>query len=163
FMAGEDAQTELTIPQQTTPDLDHISVVQFMLFSAITTAPNFLWQSWMEEQWPTMKQKQEKDDKEKSCRQQLSVGHVVVKFLLDQSLGSMVNTMLYFCVMGLIKGQSWHLILEDIQRNFWSLILAGYRLWPFVCLLNLLLIPLRYRSLVGSLAGLGWGVFLSLR
>lgn len=40
---------------------------------------------------------------------------------------------------------------------------AGYKLWPFVSVLNHTLIPVEQRTVVGSLVGLGWGVFLALR
>lgn len=47
------------------------------------------------------------------------------------------------------------------MQNFLPLLLAGYRFWPMVCLINLVLMPLEYRPLVGNLAGLGWGIFVS--
>lgn len=40
---------------------------------------------------------------------------------------------------------------------------AGYKLWPLVSLLNFTVVPVEQRTLVGSLVGLGWGVFLALR
>jgi protein Mpv17 len=42
------------------------------------------------------------------------------------------------------------------------MLLAGYRFWPIVCVLNLVMVPLEYRSLVGNGAGLVWGVTMSL-
>lgn len=39
---------------------------------------------------------------------------------------------------------------------------AGYKLWPAVSLLNYTVIPVERRTLVGSLVGLGWGVFLAM-
>lgn len=83
-----------------------------MLFSAITTTPNYLWQSWMEDRWPTTETRQEKGRRKIA---NISISNVVVKFILDQTLGSVVNMMLYFIVMGLIKGSSWSVILEDMQ------------------------------------------------
>lgn len=38
---------------------------------------------------------------------------------------------------------------------------AGYRFWPMVCLLNLVMVPMEYRPLVGNAAGLVWGFFMS--
>lgn len=40
---------------------------------------------------------------------------------------------------------------------------AGYRLWPLVCLLNLVVVPFEHRMLVGNGAAFGWGVYMSLR
>jgi hypothetical protein len=42
------------------------------------------------------------------------------------------------------------------------MLIAGYRVWPIVGLLNLSVVPFDYRQLVGSIAGLFWGIFLSL-
>lgn len=40
---------------------------------------------------------------------------------------------------------------------------AGYKIWPLVSLLSFTVIPVEQRTLVGSLVGLGWGVFLALK
>lgn len=42
------------------------------------------------------------------------------------------------------------------------MLLAGYKFWPFITLLNLTVIPVEQRMLVGNLAGLAWGVFVNL-
>jgi protein Mpv17 len=42
------------------------------------------------------------------------------------------------------------------------MLLAGYRFWPIVCLLNLVMVPMEYRPLVGNGAGLVWGIIISL-
>lgn len=83
-----------------------------MLFSAITTTPNYLWQSWMEDRWPTTEIRQQKDRRKMP---HISISNVVVKFILDQTIGSVVNTMLYFVVMGLIRGSNWSDILDNMQ------------------------------------------------
>lgn len=41
--------------------------------------------------------------------------------------------------------------------------IAGYKLWPLVSLLKFTFVPVEQRTVVGSLVGLGWGVFLALR
>ena len=40
--------------------------------------------------------------------------------------------------------------------------LAGLKLWPLVSLLNFTIVPVEKRILVGSLVGVGWGIYLSL-
>jgi len=42
------------------------------------------------------------------------------------------------------------------------MVLAGYKFWPLVTLVNLVLVPVEQRMLVGGLAGLAWGVYVSL-
>lgn len=46
----------------------------------------------------------------------LSVSNTAIKFLLDQSLGAAVNTILFIVVMGLFKGLAWAQILDNVQR-----------------------------------------------
>jgi protein Mpv17 len=49
------------------------------------------------------------------------------------------------------------------KGEFWPLMIAGWKLWPLVSLINFTVVrSVEGRSLVGSLAGLGWGVYLSL-
>lgn len=49
------------------------------------------------------------------------------------------------------------------KGEFWPLMIAGWKLWPLVSLINFTVVrSVEGRNLVGSLAGLGWGVYLSL-
>ncbi len=50
----------------------------------------------------------------------------------------------------------------DHQKDFWPMLLSSYKLWPFICLINLTIVPFKYRVLVGSAAGLAWGVYINL-
>lgn len=40
--------------------------------------------------------------------------------------------------------------------------LAGYKLWPAVNVIQHVLLPVDTRTVVGSLVGLGWGTYLAL-
>jgi hypothetical protein len=42
------------------------------------------------------------------------------------------------------------------------MMIAGYKFWPLVSILNLSVVPVEQRMLVGGLAGLAWGVYVSL-
>lgn len=39
---------------------------------------------------------------------------------------------------------------------------AGFKLWPFVSILNFTIVPVDQRLLVGSILGVVWAVYLSL-
>lgn len=111
----------------------------------------------------------------------ISIRNTLIKFVLDQSISASVNTLLFIGLLGFIKGHSLEYIYSDITnvgislilqspniadsfgQNFWTMLLVSYRFWPAVCLINLVMVPLAYRPLVGNLAGLGWNVFLNLR
>jgi hypothetical protein len=54
-------------------------------------------------------------------------------------------------------------VVEAAKGEFWGLVMAGWRFWPLVSLVNyVFLTSVEARSLVGALAGLGWGIYLSL-
>ena len=95
-------------------------------------------------------------------KKQLSIRNTAVKFLLDQTLGALVNTVLFIMGIALLRGQSWQQGWEATKVGFWPLVSAGQKLWPAVSLLNLTLVPVERRMLVGSIVGVGWGIFLSL-
>ena len=44
----------------------------------------------------------------------------------------------------------------------WPVMKAGYKLWPAVNLVQHLFIPVERKMVVGSLVGMGWGVYLAL-
>ncbi len=128
------------------------------------TPPNYIWQKFLEDSYPTREAKGEKqkDETKKDKEPPLSVTNTIIKFVLDQSVGCWANTMVFIEALGMLKGQSMNQISSIIENDFWSMVMAGYRLWHMVCFLNLLVVPFEYRMLVGNVAAFGWGVFVSL-
>lgn len=106
--------------------VDLAQILQFMLFTAIVAAPNYVFQTVLEKCFPTRtvpkslsEQAHAKDKKndEDLLRKhgQLDVRNTVIKFFLDQSLSATTNTMLFIVVLGLIKGQSIEYICTAIS------------------------------------------------
>ena len=57
----------------------------------------------------------------------------------------------------------WTLVLARSRAEFVPLVVAGWRLWPAVSLVNYAFVrTVEARNLVGSLAGVVWGVYTSL-
>jgi hypothetical protein len=132
----------------------------------------------------------------------LSKRNTLAKTLLDQTVGAVLNTLLYSCFMHGIQmamahhGQqhgaaasegvghglgglglllqnpwgavrydavAWAVVWEKAKEELWPILVAGWRFWPLVSVVNyVFLTSVTSRTLVGSLAGLGWGVYLSL-
>ena len=94
--------------------VDLAQILQFMLFTAIVAAPNYIFQTVLEKCFPTrtvpkslLEHAHTKNDEELLHKHgQLDVRNTVTKFFLDQSLSATTNTMLFIVVLGLIKGQS---------------------------------------------------------
>ncbi|KAK4453342.1 hypothetical protein QBC34DRAFT_203066 [Podospora aff. communis PSN243] len=110
----------------------------------------------------------------------LNKGNTAIKTLLDQTLGAAVNTMLFSLFMhgirmamegggagpwGEIRMErvDWGVVMGRARGEFWAILKAGWTFWPWVSLVNFCFLErVESRNLVGSLAGLGWGVYMSL-
>jgi protein Mpv17 len=174
--------------------VDPVAFVHFVILAIITTPPNYKWQLWLEETFPSHPEKPEpkangkKKDDEKVKKEQhapLSIPNTIIKFVLDQTCGAAFNTVWFIVMINLLRGQSINHIITTVQnvsvldllfsavvlleflslrlnQDFVPMIMAGYTFWPIITLVNLVLVPFDYRMLVGGLAGLVWGMYISL-
>jgi hypothetical protein len=121
----------------------------------------------------------------------LNIGNTIIKTVLDQSIGAAVNTLLFSVLMSSLQAamtrpasqsaphQSISFLLSthaidytkvDLQgivaksrKEFAPIIAAGWKLWPFVSVVNFALIKdVQMRNLIGGLAGVVWGIYMSL-
>ncbi|KAL7934513.1 hypothetical protein V8C35DRAFT_301114 [Trichoderma chlorosporum] len=150
------------------------SILRFVIYSALVTPPNYKWQEFLERKFPSRTpidgpcpdSKSDSKSSEKLSqavvKDRLNVTHTAIKFVLDQSISAPLNTVAFLYLMGGMTFQSNAQIWSNIENDFWPMLIAGYRVWPLVGLLNLSVVPFDYRQLVGSTAGLFWGIFLSL-
>jgi len=95
-------------------------------------------------------------------QKKLNIKNTAIKFGLDQTIGALVNTVVFIAGMAALRGQGLEQMWIEIQRDTLPLIFAGQKLWPLVSLISFTLVPLEYRTLFGSIIGVGWGIFLSL-
>ena len=108
--------------------------------------------------------------------------------MLDQTVGAVANAWLFMTLMGalqdsmahapgahksvefLASGQAldytrvdWDVIGARARAGLWPMLVAGWKFWPMVSAGNFALVQsVELRNLVGALAGLVWGVYLSL-
>ncbi|KAG6108662.1 hypothetical protein E4U31_007478 [Claviceps sp. LM219 group G6] len=204
------AQSIQSYRNRTTLEVDWIPVFQFLIFSIISTPPNFIWQDYLEStfparnppspplaathpQKPSKKPALKKTSEQQQQQQQhpLNIRNTLTKFILDQTLGATLNTLLFSLYIHSIhmamphaprltsftKAASYwvspgvidfsavdtRLVLQAALAEFWTIVSAGIKLWPAVSLLNYTLVrTVEGRSLVGCVAGLGWGVYMSM-
>ncbi|PWI70073.1 uncharacterized protein PCL_00217 [Purpureocillium lilacinum] len=200
---------------QTEMAIDWIPVFQFLLYSVVNTPPNFLWQELLESVFPShpssgakpkatqaskardegkekkqqkksQQQKQQKDDEPP-----LSLRNTLAKFLLDNTLGAAVNTLLFSTFIHALRAamrpapritnltravDHWtrpgsidfaavdgDAVWAAARAEFWPIVLAGVKFWPLVSLVNFSLVKtVEGRNLVGCLAGVAWGVYMSM-
>ncbi|CAM1502270.1 Fc.00g042540.m01.CDS01 [Cosmosporella sp. VM-42] len=172
--------------------IDWVPVFQFLLFNLISTPPNFLWQDFLESAFPAYPQPPHpKKTDEKSPPPQLSIRNTLIKFLLDQTIGAILNTLLfstfthslrlatlptapitslskaitYWTSPGAVdfRRVDFSVVWAASKEEFWPIFVAGWKLWPAVSLVNFTLVKtVQGRNLVGALAGVVWGVYMSL-
>lgn len=93
----------------------------------------------------------------------LHIRNTVTKFILDQTIGAAVNLLQFSLVMAGFKGATLSQAVQLAKQDFWPLMVAGWKLWPMISLLNFTVVKtVAGRQLVGGLAGVVWNVYLSL-
>lgn len=133
------------------------------------------------------------DDKKKQDpdQQPLNVRNTIIKFVLDQTIGAAVNTLLFSTyihsmhiamagapkITNFNKATSYwispgaidlvavdgRVVLDKAFDEFWSIIFAGMKLWPAVSLVNFTMVKtVEGRNLLGACAGLIWGIYMSM-
>ncbi|KAH7021952.1 hypothetical protein EDB80DRAFT_693882 [Ilyonectria destructans] len=183
--------------------IDWAPVAQFIIWTIISTPPNYLWQDYLEQTFPAYHAAAEKarrsDDKAVDgmiakvdlVEPKFNVRNALVKTMLDQTAGAAVNTFLFSVFIHALKaamtrpagleasGQTvafsfsgsvvdydrvdWSLVLARAQAEFFPLLMAGWKLWPAVSLINFVFIKtVEGRNLLSGLAGVGWGIYMSL-
>jgi hypothetical protein len=92
-----------------------------------------------------------------------------IKAAMARPLGSPLSTpdksFLFLTRKGAINynNVNWKYVVKKSQAEFPTLMLAGWRLWPFVSLINFAFVKgMLSRNLVKGVAGLGWGIYMSL-
>jgi hypothetical protein len=169
--------------------IDWIPVFQFLLYAIVNTPPNFLWQEFLESSFPSYPAQRRRPG-EKPAPKKRSKRNTLIKFVLDQSIGAVVNTLLFSVFMRTLDAAmgntpriesifdtirywvgpsafdfsrvDFPAIWAAAQAEFWPILKAGWRLWPAVSLINFTLVDsVEGRNLVGSSAGVVWGIYMS--
>ncbi|KAM4065179.1 peroxisomal protein [Hirsutella rhossiliensis] len=193
------AQLITASKNKTELSVDWIPVFQFLLFSIISTPPNFLWQVYLESTYPAHPpaapaphaKKSDTAKRPPSQPAPLSIRNTVAKFALDQTVGAVVNTLLFSVfihslqdamapaprITSLPKAAAYWTTpgAIDLARvrfadvwavslaDFWPIVMAGLKVWPAVSLLNFTVIKtVPARNLVGALVGVAWGIYMSM-
>ncbi|KAL8413796.1 hypothetical protein RB594_005149 [Gaeumannomyces avenae] len=137
------------------------------------------------------KQQKQPKPKGEAGEGKLSVGNTMAKLALDQTVGAALNTVMFsvflhsvqaamahrpaapadsfaFLAGGFNKAVDYSAVRWDdvwarASAEFVPLLVASWRLWPLVSLVNFAFVrSVATRNLVGGLAGVGWGVYVSM-
>ncbi|KAL3471773.1 hypothetical protein BJX99DRAFT_236793 [Aspergillus californicus] len=145
-------------------ELDSQTLFQFTTSSLILSPLSFLWLEVLESQFPGSDTPvgKEKEKGKQKAKKTLKVRNTVAKIIVDQVIGGAWNTVAFIATMGVLRGEDYEVIKGHVLNDFWPIMLAGLKLWPFVSILNFTVIPADKRLLVGNLFGVVWGIYLSL-
>ncbi|KAH7090385.1 hypothetical protein FB567DRAFT_491142 [Paraphoma chrysanthemicola] len=159
--------------QDSTPFSLSISpVIKFAIFSIISNPPNIIWQTFLEDHFPTsVPSKASKSSNEKPIapnKSETSKTNVFIKFLLDQTFGALINTLMFLAYIAYTNavqqgnGDAWGAVVRDCTDKTWPMIKDGYKFWPAISLISFLWVPVDKRVVFGCSVGVIWGIYLSL-
>lgn len=101
--------------------IDPGAFIHFILFAIISTPPNYKWQVFLEESFPshpkdTSAAKKKDDDATDGGKGTFSIVNTVAKFVLDQTVGAVMNTILFIVVINLLRGAGWSAVVTAVQK-----------------------------------------------
>ncbi len=94
--------------------------------------------------------------------------NILIKFILDQTFGAVINTLMFLGYMAYINAQdkpgvkAWDLVVRDCTEKLWPMMKDGYKFWPAISLISFVWIPVDKRIVFACTAGVAWGIYLSL-
>ncbi|KAI1819334.1 hypothetical protein F4861DRAFT_148587 [Xylaria intraflava] len=161
---------------------DIAKFLRFVILTLLTAPPNYMWQQLLERTFPAYEHKQLKpgsDDSPRDIEKQLnedpeagagpeperklSIKNTITKWFIDCiTLGAIFNTVAFFILMGILKGQPVATITHNIRTETIPLIVAGYKIWPFASIISFSFVPVDRRIVFLNFVGLLWGIYMSL-
>ncbi|KAF1942005.1 hypothetical protein EJ02DRAFT_186605 [Clathrospora elynae] len=160
--------------QGNTPfSLNYAQVFKFALFSILSNPPNIVWQGVLEDHFPTnvpsaAPAAEKPGSKPDPTKTSLSKTNVLIKFVLDQTIGAVINTLMFLGYMGYVNAQgkpgvdAWDMVTRDCAKKLWPMMKDGYKFWPAISLVSFLWVPVDKRVVFGCSVGVVWGIYLSL-
>jgi len=83
------------------------------------------------------------------------------KVALDQGLYAPFIIGVFMLSNGALQGMSRVEIEAHFALKYLDCLRTGYKLWPFVQIVNFYLVPVQYRILLVQIIALGWNTFLA--
>lgn len=65
--------------------------------------------------------------------------------------------------IGLLQGSKPNDVLKKLQRDYPDIIVANYKIWPAVQLLNFYFVPLNYQVVLVQIIAVAWNTYISFK
>ncbi|KAH6654658.1 hypothetical protein BKA67DRAFT_286454 [Truncatella angustata] len=170
---------------------DPAQFLRFVALAFLTAPPNYKWQQYLEHCFPSYERrlplrdiesgrKEKGDDSEKrveveahESRQpqspqdqktlKLNWRNTFAKWFIDCiTIGAVLNTVAFFVLMGVMKGQTTAQIGHNVRYETIPLIIAGFKIWPLASIVSFSCLPVEKRLIFLNFIGLLWGIYMSL-
>jgi len=82
------------------------------------------------------------------------------KVFVDQTTYGVVMNWLYFFVIGAFEGRTLANIQAKVAKDFWPLMLANWKIWPVVSLVNFAFVPPSLQVLFGNVISIFWTAYV---
>ncbi|KAI2488150.1 mpv17 pmp22 family protein [Pyrenophora tritici-repentis] len=121
---------------------DRVLFIQFAIMVVLTAPVNYHWQNWLERAFP---------------------GWTTQKIIRSCiTMGALLNQSMFLILIGIMKGKTVALIVQDFRNELFGLIFDSYKVWPIANFFSTTYIPVERRIVFLSFCGLLWNIYLSL-
>ncbi|CAD5112321.1 DgyrCDS1546 [Dimorphilus gyrociliatus] len=89
-----------------------------------------------------------------------NLGPIVKKIIMDETIGSVMFTSIFFIGAGLLAGHTLNDAVDELKSKFITVYKADLTIWPVAQLINFYLIPIKFRVIFVAFLSFGWCSFL---
>lgn len=87
--------------------------------------------------------------------------NTILKVSCDQIIFAPISIPFYFSVITFMEGKDGNTIRTKIKDNWWTTLLANWKIWPIFQLFNFYFVPVQHRLLAVNLIAIFWNAYLS--
>ena len=86
---------------------------------------------------------------------------VLMSVIYDQTVSVCIFTSLFFTYLDTTSGKSLQQATDELKVKMLPTLLANWKVWPFIMLINFTIIPIPFRVFYTNICGMFWAAYLS--